>query len=419
MSEKRGFQESQLCRNSRETLNMEKTTDDYLRTEIENLIKNAYDLLSGVIEATKPSDIRAKSQNAEWWNRHRLHVLLEVAEDTVTKLSRNIIVAPWFLVELKATIEIVKRWKHNPRWKDIEPSLKNKDNFTHTIGKLWIAEHFMRSGHKAEIVPIGEGASPDLRIQAKGGTQDWLYVECYQPNALTGRSKEIQEKTLEKVIERSMAKAKRQFAIKNPGIIAVFAYNQSNTTIQTLMQKITGRVDRTDRPYLAGFLLLHQHVFFERSEETISFTPKLSVNFTSSPSYFGRIYVISEPAKTENASESIPTDVLLGKKIGAFRKKDLAKPSAPLHRKINRTPLSVIEEPEPMSRTVIRSKAEKILPLFKGNGNIDYLCGSCQTVLAEHVWKLSMSNIVILCPSCHSFNEIPKISKLRYPVKGT
>lgn len=92
------------------------------------------------------------------------HVLLDAAEETREKLSENIVVAPWFLAEFKATIEVIGRWKNYPKWKDIEPSLTDKDCFSHTVGKLRVAEHFMKSQHKVEIVPRGENASPDLKV---------------------------------------------------------------------------------------------------------------------------------------------------------------------------------------------------------------------------------------------------------------
>ena len=122
---------------------MENTTIQNLWIEIDNLIDEAHQLLSDIIDATKSSDDLAKANNVEWFNRHRLHVLLDVAKETREKLSRNVIVAPWFLAELKATVEIIKRWKDDPLWKDIKPSLKNKDHFTHTLGKLRISEHIM------------------------------------------------------------------------------------------------------------------------------------------------------------------------------------------------------------------------------------------------------------------------------------
>ena len=117
----------------------------------------------------------------------------------------------WFLAELKATLEVIRRWKDDPRWRDIEPSLKDKNHFTHTIGKLRVAEHFIMCGHKAEIVPRGREASPDLRIRAIGGAQEWLYVECYQPSAFRGKLGKTSESVLDKIVSKSMAKARRQF----------------------------------------------------------------------------------------------------------------------------------------------------------------------------------------------------------------
>jgi hypothetical protein len=78
-------------------------------------------------------------------------------------------------------------------------------------------------GHKVEIVPRGRETSPDLRLQSIGGAQEWLYVECYQPNQLSGKPSKISEDTLDGVVKRSMAKARRKFEKSHPGIMAVFA----------------------------------------------------------------------------------------------------------------------------------------------------------------------------------------------------
>jgi len=366
-------------------------SNEKLQREIENLIREAYDLLPEIIEATRPSDLRAKSQGMRWWDRHRLHVLLDAAEETKHKLTKNIAVTSWLfclVAELKATLEVIRRWKDDPRWRDIEPSLKDKNHFRHTIGKLRVAEHFMMCGHEVEIVPRGRKASPDLRIRAIGGVQEWLYVECYQPSAFRGKPGKTSESILDKIVSKCMAKAKRQFQKKHPGIIAVFSYNQPGENIERLRIKIANRLDETKRSYLAGILLVNQDILLKRSDEELTFTPILSVEFVSNPSYFGRIDIVSEPRE-------------------------------PQPRKIKKLKLPTIKEPKPSMRTIIRSKNANVFPLFKGKGNIDYLCGNCGAVLAEHIWSLSISNIVVLCPSCGSFNEFPKIPALKYPVKGT
>ena len=152
--------------------------------------------------------------------------------------------------------------------------------------------------------------------------------------------------------------------------------------------KFANRLDETERPYLAGILLVNQSILLKRGDEGLIFAPILSVEFVSNPSYFGRIDIVSEPQELQ-----------------------------PL--KIKKLKLSTIKEPKSSVRTIIRSKNANVFPFFKGKGNIDYLCGNCDAVLAEHIWSLSISNIVVLCPSCGSFNEFPKILALKYPVKGT
>ena len=67
-----------------------------------------------------------------------------------------------------------------------------------------------------------------------------------------------------------------------------------------------------------------------------------------------------------------------------------------------------------MDRVVIRGTGEKVPPLFEGKGNINGNCGKCGTPLVKNIWNYSISNIVIECPKCKSFDEIPSILKPEY-----
>ena len=165
-----------------------------LKELVDSLIVEAHELIPKVIAKTKGSDDRAKEAGAKWIERHRLHVLLDAVEESSIKLSENILVEPIFLAELKATLEVIHRWHDQPLWKEIEPSLETKTHFTHTISKLHVAEYFQRQGHKVELFPRGGKKSPDLKVQAIGSTQDWLLVECYQPQKLHGGQNILTEK---------------------------------------------------------------------------------------------------------------------------------------------------------------------------------------------------------------------------------
>jgi len=69
-------------------------------------------------------------------------------------------------------------------------------------------------------------------------------------------------------------------------------------------------------------------------------------------------------------------------------------------------PLKIIPEPEPETRTVLILKG--LSPAFRGQGNVDLTCGNCGQVLVEGAGSgFTISNVVIKCPKCGYFNEIP------------
>lgn len=392
---------------------------------VDELIQETNELLSTTIEKTKSSDDRSRQQKSKWTERHRLHVLLEAAKETQKSLPKAI-VAPWFLAELKATLKVVRRWRDKPIWKEIEPSLVNPTHFTHTIAKLHIAEHLMSAGHKVEIVPRGENASPDLKVQAIGGTQDWIHIECYQPTVLNGKPSNISAEEAENIVKQSMSKAKRQLGKKTPGILAICGYNQSKTNLENLRQAVESRLRRTTRLNLCGILLVTLGIVYRKNKDETSFTPTISVEFVDNPSYFGRVDISSSTPKDDvrlikEHLIDISTESLYSHKTdslserGFITSKSTSKTNS---ENIREERLSLIEEPAPKSRAVIHSQSNSVLPLFKGQGNINYLCGRCEAILAERVWKLSISNLVVKCPSCQSYNDFPNLDIGDYPVKG-
>jgi len=171
---------------------------EYFKTVVDRLIEEACLLLEDVLKATEASDSRAKAQKAHWTERHRLQVLLEAAVETQKSLPSTI-VAPWFLAELRGTLDVVRRWQQSPYWPNIEKSLKDKDAFDHTIAMLHVAEHLEWGGHKVEIVKEGISPSPDLTLRAIGGSQDAIVIECYQPAVLRGKPSELVTKEAERL----------------------------------------------------------------------------------------------------------------------------------------------------------------------------------------------------------------------------
>ena len=384
---------------------------------VEGLIQETHELLYSTINATKAADDKLKQQRANWTDRHRLHVLLEAAEDTRRDLP-NAVVAPWFLAELRTTLDVVRRWQGKPSWKKIKPSLKDPAHFKHTILKLHVAEHLERAGHKVEIVPRGESASPDLVLQAIGGTQDPVYVECYQPTALSSKPLDISAKEVDNILRTSMEKIERQLNIKSPGILAVCGYNQSHRSLATLHQAVTSRLQETSTPNLCGIWLMMLGIVLCIDKNNMSFTPIISANFIPNPSYFGRVSIETNvpddhPQLIKEPLIDIISDNLLSGDINLItslvtttnvESESVKKARGRVTRKLN-----IIEKPKQLSRAVVHGAGNDVPPLFEGEGSLDYLCGQCGAILAKHVWALSISNVVVECPTCRTYNEFPPL----------
>lgn len=51
-----------------------------------------------------------------------------------------------------------------------------------------------------------------------------------------------------------------------------------------------------------------------------------------------------------------------------------------------------------------------IAPSFYGGGNLDFICSSCEAVLAEQIAQNRMWDLVIECRSCNTLSEFPRLS---------
>lgn len=389
-----------------------------------DLIQEAYELLLEVISATKESDEKAIRQKVDWADRHRLHVLLQAAQDTVN-CRPNILVAPWFLAELRATLDIVRRWRENPLWQDIEPSLKNPTHFNHTILKLHVAEHLQRGGHRISIVPRGKDSSPDLMFPAIGGTKDLVFVECYQPLALSGQPRTLSANEAENIVKRAMQKAKEQLDPSKPGLIALCGYNQSAANLNVLEQAAQTRLNKTQRQNLCGIWLITLAVLYRQTEAERSFSPIISSKFIQNPSYFGRVDIESKqpnghPQLIKDTLIDVLTDSLVSqstytKTASTPLEHNLVKPSKEIVISKQVHKLKVIKAPKKLSKSVIHGVGSKVPPFFVGKGNIDFVCGKCEALLAKRIWALSISNLVVECPKCGSYNEFPALPAGDYP----
>jgi hypothetical protein len=236
-------------------------------------------------------------------------VLLDAAEATRDSLP-GAVVNPWLLAELQAVVDVIRRWKQKPDWKEIEPSFEDPNQFRHMIIMLYLAEHLEKNGFTVGVVPTGGCAIPDLKFRATGGTADWVFVECYQPNILSGNSAAIIEEQAQKIVNRSMRKAKRQLSGDSPGMLAIGGYNQSQVNMELLRKAVKERLQTTSRPNLWGFALVALNVLWRPGRDESSFNSIIQVKFVPNPSYFGRVvFEVKTPEDDPTLIKDTLTDV--------------------------------------------------------------------------------------------------------------
>jgi hypothetical protein len=75
--------------------------------------------------------------------------------------------------------------------------------------------------------------------------------------------------------------------------------------------------------------------------------------------------------------------------------------------------LPVIPEPPSNTRSVlVQQPSSKPFPYLKSQGPADLLCGRCGFKLATGMGPGQIQNLVLKCPSCESFNDVPFVPAL-------
>ncbi len=108
-----------------------------LRLTIEKMIQDAQPLLGATIKKAGLAYKRAKRAKSEWTERYRLLVLIQAAQESLRMLPGSMR-EPWLLAQLSACLEVVRKWREDPSWKEMEPCLVNASDFSHVISMLML-----------------------------------------------------------------------------------------------------------------------------------------------------------------------------------------------------------------------------------------------------------------------------------------
>ena len=75
--------------------------------------------------------------------------------------------------------------------------------------------------------------------------------------------------------------------------------------------------------------------------------------------------------------------------------------------------LPVIPEPAHGTRSIfVQPVSDRPHPFFRGSGPAGLLCGQCTFKLAQGLGAGQIQNLVLKCPKCESYNDIPFIPAL-------
>jgi hypothetical protein len=65
--------------------------------------------------------------------------------------------------------------------------------------------------------------------------------------------------------------------------------------------------------------------------------------------------------------------------------------------------LKPVPKPKEEERTVFEAK---VAPIFRGGGDIDAICGSCDTILLKSVLEGQIRQVVVRCVNCGNYSEV-------------
>ena len=67
----------------------------------------------------------------------------------------------------------------------------------------------------------------------------------------------------------------------------------------------------------------------------------------------------------------------------------------------------IIPEPQEGTRPIYKKNERKIEPFMVGVGDLDYICGRCDNIIARSVSPGQIaSDAVFQCTNCQTFNEV-------------
>jgi hypothetical protein len=227
-------------------------------TEVENLIPELLDRI-------RPTYERALASPTPPRTTHRLLRLMDRVEASAESLRDDDVsrLDHLALHELRAAVQLLKRWQKDPAWPDLVASMKEPTNYEHTMVTLAMASMLTDTGNGVGLQRPTRGRqqrSADLKVVL--GAIGQFDIEVKAPALLQDPTGPISarqgKKLVHKLLDSAAGGRRRQVGSVHPGMLAIGGFNLREGDLDVLERAANGAFasTRASRAQIAGIALV-------------------------------------------------------------------------------------------------------------------------------------------------------------------
>lgn len=236
--------------------NREGFTLDFSDSELTSLIAS-YDEIVGNKFALQRSKLerggyRNKTMFPFAWAVHRISSCLK--NGTIDLRDKEILSA---FICLRLYANVVRAWRHHPRFMNVARDLGKQGSFFHTAGQLLLANilsPFNRIGLSLE----NRHGEPNPDLYLKGINSDRFYIEVKAPVTLGWSASITNPSQIYSAVANQIDQSRKQINGQNKGVLAIFSTRCEVGFSAILGDAVKTALDRVGaiRRHLAGVVIL-------------------------------------------------------------------------------------------------------------------------------------------------------------------
>lgn len=289
-------------------INLEKDTrpcNDSL--ELKAMVEEMRKLLPGIFDELMERDGRGQKSRTPPKNRHRLMALItEILKCAETFGNSNPKINSTAVGEFIMALGLFKRWKNDPIWPQLLPSLRNPTDYPHAIIALVVASHLNDIGNGAGFIATSQQRkrNPDIRIVVSALKSAALEVKA--PLLLQKQNRHLDSDLAGAIVRKAIREADTkkggQLDPQTPGILLIGGFHLSDEEMAHLenASRELLKNDVLHRRHVSAIVVLTIRVIVEGTEggKTTLKTmikPVISYGVAVNPHYDGSISLLFPP----------------------------------------------------------------------------------------------------------------------------